>query len=226
MKKRIVKLSSLVMLMILIYCNSVCAKENIDDNKEIVRGNVAVLTADTGEEQSFEIKTETVAISEQSFGIAMSDDMVNNTVYCKEFSVNIPAKAFGYTSQMTDEAWDKSGGVKAWGRVYFEKSGDTMLVTGMEGNWRVNDGGVSLYNHKAIMGTSGEGEYSNRWITQRIEVPVSAPFNIQSGFNEPVRTNITGALVGGTTMVDISRGNSHWNLILPLVLVDNGIPIM
>lgn len=132
----------------------------------------------------------------------------------KDFAVDIQA-----ISQITDEEWDTTGGVKAWGRVYYDKNGRNVLVTRMEGNWRNEDGYPTvLKNQQAFVyciGMSSDGTIQQ---TQQITRDVYGSFDFNTGFKKYVNLNESISYAGGATKVTIERNGKTWQLNLDLAI--------
>lgn len=84
------------------------------------------------------------------------DKMSNNNLkdeYFRDVSVEIIAEDLRRAGDLekTDEIWDSGGRVKSWGRFFYRRNYNDVLMTGVMGNWR-NDypNAISLSDHLAL----------------------------------------------------------------------------
>lgn len=173
----------------------------------------ATLISPTGIEYSIPVYE-----SEEMIDVGNSITKSNNKInsYYKDFAIDIQ----GY-SYITDENWDSSGGVKAWGRLYFDKSGNNVLVTRLEGNWANYDGYPTvLKNQQALAYCIGELASNGLIdISQQKLVNVSGQFDFNTNFTKYInmKPTVSGASqAGGSTKVTIERNGSTWQLNLDL----------
>lgn len=147
----------------------------------------------------------------------------NAKEYAKEFEVSITeadlARAAGTHS---DTVYDSSGGVKLWGRVTFDRNGESIVVTKIEGNSKIEDSSLSTFNHHVIVSSMGavpNGQWKEYDFTTR-------GFSYLTGFNKFVNPKEVGAQVGGNFALDIKRsGNpSSWHVLLDLHL-NGAVPL-
>lgn len=152
----------------------------------------------------------------------LANGSYNVNEFSEEFEVIATSAELRYTSNLTDESWDSSGGVKAWGRVTYDMYQGTVRIDKVEGDWRNYDSpGTTLSNYTVIAACNGEDARTGNYVRQRIEKPVIPYFTEYTNFSSYIRPEINGAMAGASTVVNIRRGNNSWLLFLKLNVVDN-----
>lgn len=171
--------------------------------------STATLISPDGKEYTFNVY-ESNEMQDTSMGNSIME--TGNQKLYKDFAVEIQG-----IGNISEEEWDVSGGVKAWGRLYYDKDGRNILVTRMEGDWRNYDGYPTvLKDQQAFVYCVGQSPDGTIQQTQQILRDVYGDFDFNTRFTKYVDLDEMISSAGGLTKVTIERNSSTWKLNLDL----------
>lgn len=207
MKK--IMLCSLCLLFCVFYSSGIYAADFVDEGD---MQNRATLIGDSGKV----VQLNPVEVSEPRPVMTTRSAKGEEIMYVKEAVYQVRPRDFGNAGSMQDIKWDKTGGVKAWVKIYYGTSNGGILLKAVEVNWRKENASLSLSNATVSALCRGVNYYNGQPVKQAKTWNVS-PSKIKknTGFTTPVNSN-AGAWVGGKSNVKIKRGGSTWELNLPV----------
>lgn len=138
--------------------------------------------------------------------------------YAYDFEATITPdmlRAAGY--EFSDELWDSSSTVKAWGRIYYDKTSNKVRITKVTGNWKnTQPNRFSLKNHYVVASCTSSG---NGVQGQRREWRPNGGFTYNTGFRDFAATTGGFYYIGMSMSVDIyyQNGGLASNLWLNLM---------
>ncbi len=216
LKKRLTPLFLVLAMLSAMAAPAAAAEENVSEVDEAMSGPIAVgiLTDDRGNE--YEITGVPVENEYMMYGVTSQ----------KETSVtyrfDVPALAAAGTSQTIDGP-DSGYASHIWLKItYMEKNVENIttvyLLTGVSGNWTIEDPNVLVKSTNLVYGCSDVGTTQSSFPGHTVE----NGFDILTGYKKYV--SAVGAIVGANLTLDYMMGARTWSFTMKNILVDNFVP--
>ncbi len=191
MKAKLLKQTLLSMCILLLFSALSSVPLFADSPTTTIQPNtLEILNKETGQSISLD------ACTSQEYKVLDYDDfkLLTNTSSKDLYAVDVTAEVKNrdlvdiglYTShESTNESWLDNNSVKLWGRFFYERSGNYVLVTRVTGNWRNYE-----TNRQYISFQSAQASCCNEYNVQQInQWYPSGGFTYDTSFTEYINLN-------------------------------------
>lgn len=124
--------------------------KNVMKSMEVAKDALKISNSETGEEISLDayvspeykvIDVKDSLIVPQSMVPSAEKELYAVDMVAEVTKGDLSEIGARYTNESTDESWLNDSSVKLWGRFFYERNGNTVLVTRVTGNWRNYESG-------------------------------------------------------------------------------------
>lgn len=141
-------------------------------------------------------------------------------VITKKDMDNIQGAASSTVHEATDESWSKNGSVKLWGRFFYKRNLNTVLVTKVTGNWRNLESSRQYISSQSAQASCVD---ENTQYQAKTWYP-SGGFTYNTGFSAYAQTNGAQLFrrIGLSQLIGITNYSTHKTVYLQLIVAPWG----